>query len=365
MNAPSQRFPNGGPEYQTFRRAGFDFVWAGAEPLGNALWYGSNDGRLLTVISDGVTPYEQQMIGSESQSAINGVARFDRWLGISTRNEIGFIDLVESKRQGMIDGTVVQHGAHGISALPSGRFIAALGHGGVMVMKAGSQPKDPVTVLQLGVYTYRAIGFQTDDGGDYLVCAARKDGIGFTRIEPASPSQSLDRMAFEGFDVVDVCPIGNPKMPRAAAVLARDGAVAFFTDVTTDREPLTFRQEVIKGTAYRLVHGQGHMFLLTSIGVFMLYQAASRFIDGQLRKLSRTAVMTLPLEAIDINVAHNQWLLMVMHNEVRGSAIAHLASFVANDLSHMLIEESIPTALAPTWNRPVAKYSTRDLVPAG
>jgi hypothetical protein len=101
------------------------------------------------------------------------------------------------------------------------------------------------------------------------------------------------------------------------AVLARDGSIILFRDVLTDESPITAKFNRVQGTAYRLLGHGGELYVLTSKGLYVLGKLASRFLAGELDPGVVTQILTVPMDAVDMNLAGDRWLLVVMADEVR------------------------------------------------
>jgi hypothetical protein len=90
-----------------------------------------------------------------------------------------------------------------------------------------------------------------------------------------------------------------------------------FRDVLSDVEPITLKFKTIQGTAYRLLSRGGELYILTSKAMYALGKLASRFLAGEFYPRAVTQILTMPMEAIDANLAGDNWLLVVMPDEVR------------------------------------------------
>src|SRR5262249_36964173 len=162
---------------------------------------------------------------------------------------------------------------------PSGYFVAPLGRAGIMMLRAGSGPDDPVGVItsdKEGLYFYRVLTMAGRQGQDLLACAARKGGIGITEIRWGQNTYNIELATFAGLDVVDVCAVNADPGSPAIAALGRDGTLILVRDALHDNAPLSLKFDTVQGTAYRLLSAGGHLFLLTSRGLYGLMKLGER-----------------------------------------------------------------------------------------
>jgi len=288
----------------------FEVTWGGPSPTGG-FCFGSEDGRVLFTDADGDSPSKPRQV-TRSEEAINGVAFLQGWMGVSTRNEI-----VSWKSQ-MEGGAEFLYGAHDIIAGSSGYFFAPLGRKGLLCYRPSEDPVQTVMIYSdpsASLYFYTLISLPTPEGGEVLACAARTGGIAAMEFKGEDQPQRLKTATFQGLDVVDLCPLLPGEKSTAIAALQRDGTVILFQDVLNDRQPVTIKYEAIKGTAYRVLSARGYLFLLTSEGLYVLFDLVNRFLSGA-RDAFRTRGRSFPLEAVDANLVGDQWILIVMPDGV-------------------------------------------------
>jgi hypothetical protein len=254
--------------------------------------------------------------GSEFREAINGVVSAGTWVAVSTRGDVNFWPLPGTEG-GHDDGFVLPYGAHGIGTTASGHVIAPAGRNGIMVVEPPFGPGTSVAALgEEGLYIYRVISLLSPSGTEVLACAARTGGVAAG--EFSGPRTTTMRTATpSGLDVIDICPLGPGTKSLAVAALGRDGSVVLFRDVLTDEKPVTVKFKRVQGTAYRLLSQGGELYVLTSKGLFVLGKLASRFLAHELSAGVVTQVLGVPMDAIDMNLAWDRWLLVVMPDEVR------------------------------------------------
>jgi hypothetical protein len=361
MNEPIPASGSPVLQYQAVSFADFEVSWSGENPLGPGLCFGSEDGRMILADEGGIPLGEPELV-SDSESAINGIARSGTWVAAATREEVNLLELAGPSEGGKVRGVVVPHGAHGVGVLSSGGFLAPLGRTGIMFAKPGAGPANSVMVssgTKEGMYFYRVIGLRGSDGGDLVVCAGRAGGIGIMPFRWGEDSQQLATFTFDQLDVVDVCPIGSGSDSRAVAAVGRDGTIILIRDAARDRSPVTYKFERLVGVVYRLLSAKGHLFLLTNKGIFVLARLASRFLDGTLTGGVETPVLFVPLEAVDANLIRGRWLLIVMPGEVLRSDIELLDQSIPEGLKRGDIQAVRPRTITPAW-----RHSGVQLVPA-
>jgi hypothetical protein len=293
----------------------FEVCWAGASPMAGGLCFGSTEGNVLFTDEDGQAMWGFEK-GTESREAINGVVSAGDWAVVSSRADVNFWHLEKSKR-GKSEGIVIPYGAHGIGATASGAVIASIGRRGVMVIEAPFGPKMSVTALGDGsMYAYRVIGLVSESGKDVLACAARTKGIAAG--EYSGPQTTTMRSATpDRFDAIDICPLESGRKSLAVAVLGRDGSIVLFRDVLSDNKPITVKFKRVAGVAYRLLSHGGELYVLTSKAIYVLGKLVARFLAGELSSRVVTQILSVPIDAIDVNLALDRWLLAVLPDEVR------------------------------------------------
>jgi tetratricopeptide (TPR) repeat protein len=297
----------------------FDVCWAGPSPLGGGLCFGSTDGMILFADEEGLPlPTIKPGKGSVAMEAINGLVRVGTWVVVSTRADMNFWPLPGTEG-GNDKGWAAQYGAHGVGTTPGGHVIAPLGRNGIMVIEPPFRPETPPTALgdtREALYIYRVIGLRSHAGTEVIACAARTAGIAAGEFSGPQTTHKMKTAAFEGLDVIDVCRLDSEGKSLAVAALSRDGSVILFRDVLATEKPLTMKFKKVQGTAYRVLSHRGELYVLTSRGVYVLGKLAARFLADQLHDGVVTQILTMPMDAVDANLA-GHWLLVVMPDEVR------------------------------------------------
>jgi len=170
-----------------FKSQDFEVCWAGANPFEPGFCFGSENGAIL-LTDEGGKAIHAVRAGSISQEAVNGVAGLGTSLAVSTRKEI----TIWTFPQNLGEKTLVaqfQSGAHGVILSATGYFVAPLGRTGIMAARAPFQQGDAVRSVTVirgdipGLYIYKVISLEGDQGREVLVCAARRGGVGATEFQ--------------------------------------------------------------------------------------------------------------------------------------------------------------------------------------
>jgi hypothetical protein len=360
---------NGEPRralFASLRLKDFDVCWAGPSPILDTFCFGSEDGSLLFTDRDGLVTHGP-MPGSFSGEAINGVASFEGWLAVSTRAEVTTGKLCSDTEQP--GGVVVfHHGAHGIAASPSGYFVAPLGRTGIMMLRAGSNPSDRVSVLTSNrpeIDFYRVIVLPGVKGRDVLVSACLRGGIGITEVEWGQEEYLMHVGTSEGMDVVDVAAIGSDSNSLAVAALGRDGTLMLVRDALQDKRPVTLKYKTVSGTAYRLLHCRGHVFVLTSKGLYGLFNLAQRYLEGVTPGGPPLRILRVEMEASDARVVKDRWLLVVLPDEVRRFDVQALEQDAPEYVRSGEMKEAQPESLDLPWKEEEISQTASQLLMAG
>lgn len=327
----------------------FDVCWAGPSPLGGGLCFGSTDGMILFADEagrplSGLLPGE----GSVAREAVNGVVRVGTWVVVSTRADMNFWPLPGTEG-GEDEGWAAPYGAHGVGSTVSGHVIAPLGRNGIMVVDPPYRPEKPPTALadtRELLYAYRVSGLRSHSGMEAIACAARTAGVAAGEFTGSQTTQKMRTAAFKGLDVIDVCPLGSEGDSLAMAALGRDGSLILFRNVLADEKPLTMKFKRVQGTAYRLLSHCGELYVLTSRGIYVLGKLAARFLADELHDGVVTQILTMPMDAVDANLA-GRWLLVVMPDEVRRFDADWIHGNVPADAESQEAEDYQSTVIRP------------------
>jgi hypothetical protein len=349
---------------------GFEVCWAGPNPGFPGFCFGSTDGTVLFADEMG-RPLQLPLLrtsfkGSMHGAAINGVARAGTWIAVSTRVDVNLWPLPGTEG-GHENGWAAPYGAHGIGTTASGYLVAAHGRNGIMVIEPPFRPRDSVTALsdsKDGLYAYRVISLLSPSGTEVLACAARTGGIAAGEFSGPQTTHKMRTATFGGLDVIDICPLDSTVPSLAAAALGRDGSVILFRDVLNDDKPLTMKFKKIVGAAYRLLCHAGELYVLTDKGMFVLAKLASRFLAHELHDDVVTQVLTMPMDAIDANLAGDHWLLVVTPDEVRRFDANWIHANVPEDVSGPDVQDFRSAVFNQTWQRHDINNTSRPLAVA-
>jgi hypothetical protein len=291
----------------------FEAAWAGEAPSGDGFCFGSSDGRLwFTGISTAI-PGEKPIQVTSPEEPVTGVAFWNNYRGVSTPNEI----VIQYHNQDQIVGKKarIEVGAHGILATASGRFLAPIGIGGLLEIK-------PVVNVHafpnLHAPKGRVLNFYSAvmlPGGvsETIACSTRRDGITLVSLPQEGSGGRVRVIPCEGVDVVDVCTLGYPDWPGAVAAIGLDCSVFLMKNAREEVGPLALRFVGMRGNAYRILSARGSLFVLTSEFLYVLTELAHRFVHGNHLEIGgATPVRAIPLRAVDMFLAYDQWLLIIL-----------------------------------------------------
>lgn len=299
-----------------------DVTWVGPNLRAPGLFLGFDDGTFIS--TDATKGYvgEPQSV-SPSGEAINGIAAVGpRNLAFSTRSEISFIqtDSPENHSRMIFPG-----GAHGVTSTESGFFIAPLGPEGLLVARPDSANPVGMKVAVgrvAGLYHYRVVALHDGHGKEALVFAHRKGGVGIGAFDGVGGNHLFYSWSLEGMDIVDVCSLAPGSL--SAVAVSSAGDILWIEDATKRTKPILYKNPRVKGVIYRTLASRGHLFILTSKGLYGLME----FIDRAASCRSPRFVVAnfeLPLDAVDMSLVDDRHLLFVMaENKVLTGSLAEL-----------------------------------------
>ena len=317
----------------------FKASWVGEYPLGNGVAFGGEDGRILLVNQDGTISGHAK---ADTNEAINGLAFLPGWMGISTRNEVQFVDVPRG------ECVPVPYGAHGVVVGPDEQFVSPLGTVGLLFFKPAKEEKLPVTIRRprnATLNSYRAILLKGPNGQNVVATATRKDGIAAMPFD--SSNRGIHTLTYETFDAIDLCSLAPSSF--AVAVLGKDGAIMMCRDVIEEtlkkQASVTTRFADIRGTAYRILNAKGTLVVLTSQAIFFLGDMATNFL---LRKPGPVTILEFPIKAIDANIVNEHWLMIVTSRGVLKMDLRKLnwGEERENGFSHRLRQQA---NFLPAW----------------
>jgi hypothetical protein len=358
--------PNGSASPSLFTPIRFkDFAvsWAGPNPLGPGFAFGSEDGRVLLTDEAGV-PFQEQIRESITDEAINGIAGSGMSLAVSSRDEVVLLTWTAADpHKKAISG--ISSGAHGIITAASGSYVAPLGRGGIMILPPNSvRPDDPIGLItpgKEGSYSYRVIALTGPGGKDLLICAARQGGMGVTEYDGGPGNFPMKVLTFVGLDLVDVCAVGGTPDSPAVAGVGRDGTLLLVRDALNNQNPVTIKFEGINGTAYRLLSARGHLFVLTSRGLFGLMNLGERLVKGLLAEAFTTPILVVPMEAVDANLIGDRWLLVTRPDEVLKFDVELIDRIMPENRLNGEVRDATAETLTPDWKVHTVQQASRSL----
>lgn len=279
-----------------------ELSWVGEGPRPPELFLGTDNGAVIPW--NGEDKMEGKTWPIVDDHAVNGVAFIGDALAVSSPGEMAFLANWRLGA-GKTERNVLSCGGHGVLSTAAGYFAAPLGHTGLLFYKPGDEGPTVVRPHGREPNFYALARLDTADG-EILLGAARQDGV--VRIPMASGVRNLfvgtDNLT--NFDAVDVCPLGGPPESVAFAVLGSSGTIVLFKNVHTHEVPITVRFRKVQGTAYRLVSAQGHFFLLTSNGVYVLMTVVERFLAGQDLYRTPTPISHWNIGTPDLSLVHGR-----------------------------------------------------------
>ncbi len=282
-----------------------------------------------------------------SGEAINGVAMIGQFVAASSRDDVWIWTLPQGGGKKLF-GAHFPVGAHGIIAATNGYFVAPLGLQGIMLCKPKKGEAQGVTITggNPQVYVYRVVSQQAPDGQHLLACALRRHGVGILDFADGEVNKTLHTKTFSGLDVVDLCAVGPRDRTASAVAMSRDGTLILFSDIREAVNPPTIKFKSVKGMAYRVLSAGGYLFVLTSKALHVISGLLEGLGTGKpLQKES--PILTIPMEAVDAEVAHDRWVLVTMP---RGILVLDIAQLMAAEKpGKPRWDRNTATTLSPDW----------------
>ncbi len=307
-------------------------TWVGEMPWTGGIAFGDEDGRLRYSGLEWPLKVGEPFTVITSDRPINQVAfntfSGHRLLAACTASNIAIRRVGEDGD--FIDSTVFEVGGHGVYPTRWGGFLIPLGPGGLAAFYPNSDGGISQNVLKHKMpfpyyYSMCRIGL-TPDGKELWACAGRSGGLLAVTLDEKSVPQVV--RSFQSVkrpkDYVSVWAIGNELMPFATISLSRDRQVDFSENLVEDRTPLTWHAPQIQGVGYSLFATGGHLFILTSTGIYVGIDIVNMFLARKL-KSGITKVRYLPVEAIDFAVLYGRWIIVLQHNMLMMLEIARIA----------------------------------------
>ena len=290
-----------------------DLSWAGASAGDRGFCFGTEDGAVFWTNFDGVQ-YGEPLINAafdDYEEAVNGIAFNAGRMVVTTRSGSAVWKNAEGKASKRKAGRIGE-GSHGVVAALNGAFFLPLNIGGLMSVyeETPSHYSTFVSNSQaMDLNVYRAISLTSPDGKQVVGIAARRGGVAAGFYKPGDV-MGLTALVVPGADIIDICPTGNPKFPTAVFTLTRDSGILIFRDVVTDRDPVTVRYEGILGVAYRIISAGEFVFVLTSRALHVIHNLVD-YRNSEFRVNRRTPSTSFKVEAVDMNIVGQRWLLLL------------------------------------------------------
>lgn len=303
-------------EGRSLRFPGHEITWAGHCPWTGGLCFGTEEGEVLVgrpSIGDSLDMLPIKV----SDEAVNGIAFWKDLVGVSTRS-----DVVVARRgiteEEWLPVVQAREGAHGILAVPSGRFFAPMGISGILRIEPGASPQRRLAMerpSQGQIDFYKLVSLDDGEPGDLMACASRNDGLLSIR---ASGDASLDIRGWASIDAdfVDVCSIASGDTPRAVAGLCLNGSLILVRDLLAEEAPRTIRLGGISGTPYSILRAGDSLLVLTSRMLVAVPDLLRWFHNGGPSDDEPNYQFT-PVRAVDAYLTTPSQVALVLDDEVR------------------------------------------------
>ena len=304
------------PRHTTIRLKDFSPTWIGPNPYQEGFISGSRDGVIAFLDEQGKDFAERREI-SPSQSAINGIDGINKFLAVTTPQEItvvGFSDAPVGRTRMSVFG----HGAHSVTACNSGYFLAPLGHHGIAVLIPGKEQTAEFQLFNFDgdISYYRIIAMPSHGNRNRFVVACRTHGVGILDCNMDATKPAFTVGPFDNSDVIDVVAVVAPDYPHAFAAAGSNGELLLCRDAVNQAPPITLHYEHLAGTVYRIFAANGHLILLTGKAFYVLADLGRRLVQPIFDQ-SDSPIMTVPVDAIDGFVYADRWLMIITPKGIR------------------------------------------------
>lgn len=255
--------------------------WIGPCPWTGGVAYGTESGKLF--VGEDAWPF--------SSEAINGVAFSGDWGCVTTGEDVAIFDRDRRRVE------KYQFGAHGVTTLKTGGFLAPLGPSGLMFAQIDSQGEPEVRIQRFESERfngYQACSLGVVHGVEYFACAARRDGIVVEMVPPQDPHRPPTVHGSGQFDIVDVCSLG---LPLAAVALAIDGTLFFGRDLVVEPADM-LSVTAFRGRAYSLRRIGDHLVILGSENLLIFPGLVANYLAG--RRGQKHRYLTMHVQASEI-----------------------------------------------------------------
>ena len=317
-----------------------DLSWAGASANDRGFCFGTEDGTVLWTNYDGVQ-FGHPLPNAtryDDEEAVNGIAFNAGRMVVTTRGGSAIWKNLGSKMKER-DAGRIGVGSHGVVAGRNETFLMPLNIGGLMSVQN-------VSPTQFSTFTnwsepvdlnmYRVASLSATDGRQVVGIAARRGGVAMGFYKPGN-MLNLTGLELPTADFIDICSAGNSNFPSAAYALTRDGHILAFDDVMNGMKPVTLRYESMSGVAYRILSVGDFVFVLTSKALHVIHNLVD-YAPGSFRVNRRTKNTSFPLEAIDMNLVGQRWLLVLLPDRVLRLDLHELAKDLASGFEEIVSE---------------------------
>ncbi len=293
-----------------------------------------------------------------SEEAVNGVAFWRNYVGVSTRSEVT-VARRSSSDYDLSTRRTTPDGAHGILATPKGRFFAPMGSSGLLRVDLERIDSDAPTLdepSQAVINFYKLIYLGDPSQVEVLACAARTSGLLVIGADRDKPLEITGRVS-ENVDFIDACSVPSPKWPHAVVGLSLDRSLILVRDLSGKETPQTLRLGELQGTPYSILSLDGHLVVLTSKELVVFPDLLNWYLQGQSSDHPFRYRYT-PIQAVDAYLAYSRYLMVVMDEEVRFFEIPRLGQPMNDhalenghdDLPGWGEAEQLPNTVQPIWD---------------
>jgi hypothetical protein len=309
---PSYRYPNE------------DISWAGECTWTGGICFGTDDGNLLLPAYDGAKPQSWLI----NRDTVNGMAFGTQFAVASSPTEVTWLP-----RGGELH-VLYAGGAHDVVALTPTLFLAPLGpHGILSLMRDSDRWRVGIgTAKGEQTFIYRLCPLHPQTGRHLVAGAGRTKGLVLYECDSLGGDFTLSFRDLPDYDLVDVCHLHSPNHPCAVAALASDRTL-FVTPDIRKVVPIQLTVSDLEGTGYTLKALGSHLIVLTSRALYILENFIEKFAKGELQAPSKSPVYTLPVEASEVYVAYDEYLLLEADDAIHALRIKELLDSAAQSNS--------------------------------
>ena len=284
--------------------------------------------------------------------AINGVAFFEDMVAVSSRAEVT-LRKVSSDLDSLRVIASYEGGSHGVVATEAGRFVAPLGHDGLLFMR-GDAEQSTIEVGQIAdgcANFYKIISLKSESNGEVLAAAARSSGLLAISLRTGSSKPSVLGHRTENMDIVDICSLDSTSAPRAVVGLDHSGRLVWSMDIFESKQPLVLDLGDLAGTPYSILSARGHLFILTSSELIALPHMVRRFLDGE--EIDRRIIAnSLEISAVDAFLLNDDELFVTAEDRDVSHRVNDLVARFASAPHALSSDQNHRIALNPSFLRP-------------